>query len=70
MHSSSQCKKHTYLCGMETTRAHVSLYMFENGNLRKSESTCRHGTVFEPKHCSHEKESIGMEIPKMDSSRQ
>ena len=68
MHFSSRCKNRTYLCGTETTRAHVSLYMFENKNLRKSESTCRHGTVFAPKECFYQKEPTGMESTKMHSS--
>ena len=70
MHFSIRCKNRTYLCGMETTRAHVSLYMFENKNLRKTESTCRHGTVFAPKKCLYQKEATGMESTKMHSSSQ
>ena len=69
-HFSSRCKSRTYLCGTETTRVHVSQYMFKNGNLRKSESTIRHGTVFAPKHCSYQKEAIHVESPKIHSSRQ
>ena len=33
----------------QTTQSHVIQYRAENGNLRKSESTFRHGTVFAPK---------------------
>ena len=51
MHSSSRYKNRTFLCGTEPTRAHVSMYMYEKRNLRKSESTFRHGYVFTRKQC-------------------
>ena len=54
--------------GLETTHSQVSQYKAENGNLRKSESTFSHGTVFSPKQCLHEKEATGMESPKIYSS--
>ena len=38
--------------------------------LRKTESTCRHGTVFAPKKCLYQKEATGMESTKMHSSSQ
>ena len=65
MHSCSQCKKRT---GRHTTPSHVSQYMAQNGNLRKSGSTFCHGTVFAPKQCLNEKEATGMEIRKVHSS--
>ena len=36
--------------GRQTTLSHVSQYTAEYGNLWKSGSTFRHGTVFAPKH--------------------
>ena len=56
--------------GRQTTPSHVSHYTAEKGNLRKSGSIFRHGTVFAPKHCIYQKEAIGMESPKTHSSRQ
>ena len=55
--------------GLQTTPSHLSQYRAENGNLRKFGSTFCHGTVFAPKHCLYQKEAIGMESPKMYSSR-
>ena len=52
----------------QTTPSHVSQYRAENGNLRKSGSTFRHGTVIAPKQCLYQKEATGMESPKMHSS--
>ena len=54
--------------GRQTTPSHVSQYRAENGNLRKSRSTFRHGAVFPPKQCLDEKEAAGMESPKMHFS--
>ena len=54
--------------GLQTTTSHVSQYRAENGNLRKSESTYCHGTVFPPKQCLYQKEATGRESPKMCSS--
>ena len=54
--------------GRQTTPSHVSEYRAENGNLRKSGSTFRHGTAFAPKECLHQKKSRGMESPKMHFS--
>ena len=51
-----------------TIPSHVSQFRDENGNLRKSGSTFRHGTVFGPKQYLYQKESTGIEIPKMHSS--
>ena len=67
MHSFSWCKSRTYLCLSANYAAHVSQYSAENGNLRKSGSTFRHGTVFAPKECLHQKEARGMESPKMST---
>ena len=65
MPSSSRCKNHT---GRHTTSSHVSQYRAENVNLWKSGSTFCHGTVFAPEQCLYQKESTGMESPKMYSS--
>ena len=54
--------------GLQTTPSHVTQYRAENGNLRKSRSTFRHCTVFEPKQCLYQKEATGMDSPKMHSS--
>ena len=54
----------------QTTPCHVRRYRAENGNFRKSGSTFRHGTVFAPMQCLYHKEAIGMESPKMYSTRQ
>ena len=51
--------------GLQTTTSQVSQYRDENGNLQKSGSTFRHGTVFAPKQCLYENEATGMESPKM-----
>ena len=53
---------------MQTTMSHVSQYMAENGNLRKSGSTFYHGTVLAPKQCLYQNEATGMESQKMYSS--
>ena len=52
----------------QTTPSHVSQYRAENGNLRKSGCTFRHGTVFTLKECLYPKEATEMENPKMHSS--
>ena len=52
----------------QTTPSHVRQYRTENGNLRKSGSTFRHGTVFAPKQSLHQQEPKNMESPKMHSS--
>ena len=54
--------------GQQTTPSHVIQYRAENGNLRKSGSTFRNGTVFAPKICLHQNEATGMESPTMHSS--
>ena len=54
--------------GLQTTSSHLTNYRAENGNLWKSGSTFRHGTVFPPKQCLYQKEATGMESPKMHSS--
>ena len=54
--------------GWPTTPSHVSQLRAENGNLRKSGSTFRPGTVFASKQCLHYKDSTGMESRKMHSS--
>ena len=54
--------------GRKTIPSHVSQYMTENGNLRKSGSTFRQYTVFAPKQCLYQKEATGMEIPRMRCS--
>ena len=53
--------------GLQTNPSHVSQYRAENGNLRKSGSTFYHGTTFAPKQYIYQKESTGMEGPKMYS---
>ena len=54
--------------GLQSTQSHVNQYRAENGNLRKSGSNFRHGTVFTPKKCLYQKESTRMESLKMHSS--
>ena len=54
--------------GRKTTLSHVSQYRGENGNLQKSGSTFRHGTVFAPKQRLYQKEARDMQRPKMHSS--
>ena len=54
--------------GRKTTPCHVNQYRAKNGNLQKSGSTFRHGTVFAPKQCVYQKEATGMESPKMHFS--
>ena len=54
--------------GRHRTPCHVSQYRAQNGNLRKSGFTFRHGTVFAPKQSLYQKEATGMESPKMHSS--
>ena len=54
--------------GRQTTPYHVSQYRDENGNLRKSVSKFRHGTMFAPKQCLYQKEAKGMESLKTHSS--
>ena len=56
--------------GLQTTSSHVRQYGAENGNLRKSGSTFRHGTVFALMQCLYQKEATGMESSKMHSSSQ
>ena len=68
MHFSSRCKNRTYMCRTTNYPTHVSKHSAENGNLRKSGSTFRHGTVFVPKQCLYQKETTCMESPQMDSS--
>ena len=67
MHSSSRCKNRT-CAGLQTIPSHLSQYRAENGNLRISGSTFRHGTVFALKQCLYQKEATGMESPNMHSS--
>ena len=54
--------------GRQTTPSCVSQYRAENGNLKKSGSTFRHGTVFAPKQFLHQQEATGMVSPKIHSS--
>ena len=54
--------------GLQTTPSQVSQYRAENRKLRKSGSTIFHGTVLAPKQCLYQKETMGMESPKMYSS--
>ena len=67
MHYSRRAKTAPTSAGRQTSLSYVSQYRAENGNLRKSGSTFRHGTVFAPKECLHQKEDRGMESPKMHS---
>ena len=54
--------------GRKATQFQVSEYRAENGNLQKSGSTFRHGTVFSPKQYLYQEEATGMESTKMHSS--
>ena len=54
--------------GRQTTPSQVSQYRAENGNLWKSGSTFRHGSVFAPKQCLNQMEATGMESIKMHPS--
>ena len=54
--------------GHEITPSQVTQYSSQNGNLWKSGSTFRHGTVFAPKQSLYQKEASGMESPKMHFS--
>ena len=54
--------------GRQATQSHVRQYRAKNGNLRKSGSTFRHGTMFAPKQCLFQKEAAGIDSPKMHSS--
>ena len=54
--------------GLQTTPSDETQYRAENGNLKKSRSTFRHGTVFAPKQCLNQKKATGMESPKMHLS--
>ena len=56
--------------GRQITPSHLSQYRAENGNLRKSGSTFRHGTAFAPKQCLYQKEAPGMDSLKILSSSQ
>ena len=61
--------KTSFTCvGLQTSLSQVSQYKAEKVNLRKSESTPSHGTVFASKQCSYQKETTGIETPKMYSS--
>ena len=51
--------------GPETTRFHWGLYMAKNGNMRKFGPINPHGTAFARKQWLYQKESTGMESPKM-----
>ena len=68
MHSSRLEKAVLTCAGLQTTPSQVSQYGAENGNLQKSGSIFRHGTVFALKECIHQKEATGIEGPKMSSS--
>ena len=54
--------------GLQTTQSQVSKYRAKNGNLRKSVSTFSHGKMFAPKQCLYQKETTGMESPKIYST--
>ena len=54
--------------GLQTSPSHEFQYSAENGNLRKSGSTFRHGTVFARKQCLYQKVATGMESPILHSS--
>ena len=53
--------------GLQTTPSHVSQYRAENGKLRKSGSTFRHGTIIAPNQCLYQKEATSIASPKMYS---
>ena len=55
---------------LQTTPSQVSQYRAENGNLQNYGSTFCHGTVFALKQCLYQKETTGINCPKMYSSRQ
>ena len=58
MHSSSRRKTALTSAGCQSTLSYASQYRAVNENLRKSVSTCCHGTVFPPTKCSYEKEDL------------
>ena len=51
--------------GRQTTLSQGGRYRAENGNLRILRWTYRHGTVFAPRQCVHQKEATGVESPEM-----
>ena len=51
--------------GRQTIPSQGSRYRAGNGNLHKLRRTCRHGTVFAPRHYLHHKEATGMESLEM-----
>ena len=51
--------------GPETTPFHWGLYRAKNGNMRNFGPINPHGTAFAPKQWLYQKESTGMESPKM-----
>ena len=64
MYSSHRRKIRTYLCWPANYPVSWSQYRAENRNLMNTGSTFRHGTVFPPKQCIHQKEARGIESPK------
>ena len=50
--------------GLQTTRFHAVLYRADSTNLRDFGATFRHGTVFAPMQCLHQKEAKGMQSQK------
>ena len=60
------CRKTPPTCaGLQTTLFHVWRYGAENGNMLNFVPTNPHCTAFAPKQCLYQKETTGMESPKM-----
>ena len=51
--------------GLQITPFHGGEYSAENGNTRNFGPTNSHGTAFAPKQWLHQKETTGMESPKL-----
>ena len=58
-------KKGTNHYGSSITRSYVSPYRSLTANFRNFEASFRHGTVFVPKQYLHQKETLGMQSPKI-----
>ena len=69
MYSHSRCKNASNSVARQTTPSEGRRYRAENGNLRQLGWTYRHGTVFAPRQCLYQKQTMCMERPDMYSSR-
>ena len=58
-------KKGTNHYGSSITRSYVSPYRSLTAYFRNFEASFRHGTVFVPKQYLHQKETLGMQSPKI-----